>query len=77
MDAFETAAGAEEPVQRLERWQEFGALWRIAAQTGGTVTISLCSCDGGEEIDRLTSSDPHLLQWLAGRSSSEEPDVQG
>lgn len=76
MDASDTPAGADDPVQRLERWQEFGAIWRVAARADGTVTVWLCSCDGGEEIDRLTSSDPHLLEWLAGRSSNEEPDVR-
>jgi hypothetical protein len=37
-----------------------------------TVTVALYRCDGGEEIDRISSVDPHLLRFLAGRTSSEE-----
>jgi hypothetical protein len=58
-------------VERLQRWQEFGAVWEVVARGSGTVTISLCRCDGGEEVERLTSDDPTLLDWLAGRTSSE------
>jgi hypothetical protein len=63
------------PVETLERWEQFGAGWRVVAQVGGSVTISLCRCDGGEEAQRLTSSDPELLTWLAGRTSSEQPEA--
>lgn len=59
-------------MERLERWQEFGAVWRVASRAAGTVAISLCRCDGGEEIDQLTSNDPDLLAWLGGRTSSEQ-----
>ncbi len=27
---------------------------------------------GGEEVERLTSSDPHLLAWIGDRVSSED-----
>lgn len=61
-------AMGEDSIERLERWQLFGGVWRVASRTAGTVTISLCRCDGGEEVDRLTSDDPDLLDWLAGRA---------
>jgi len=38
----------------------------------GWVTLSLCRCDGGEELQRLTSTNPELLKWLGDRTSSEE-----
>jgi hypothetical protein len=62
-----------DPIEQLERWQQFGASWRVLAAGPGTVTISLCRCDGGEEVSRLTSSDPALISWLAGRTDSEQP----
>jgi hypothetical protein len=59
------------PIETVQRWEQFGATWRVVAETPGTVTISFCRCDGGEEVQRLTSSDPDLLSWLAGRTSNE------
>jgi len=37
----------------------------------GWVTVSLCRCDGGEELQRLTSTNPELLEWLADKTSSD------
>jgi hypothetical protein len=70
-DGYDVAARKQDVVGRLKRWQEFGAVWRVASQAAGSVTISLCRCDDAEEIDRLTSNDPDLLGWLGGRTSSE------
>lgn len=64
--------GGQTVMERLERWQEFGAVWRVVSRAAGTLTISLCRCDGGEEIDQLTSNDPDLLAWLGSRTSSEQ-----
>jgi len=58
-------------IERLERWREFGAVWRVVSRTREAVTIAFCRCDGGEEIDSLTSNDPDLLTWLDGLTSSE------
>ncbi len=60
------------PIEVLERWQSFGATWQVVARAEGSVTISLCRCDGGEEVQRLTSTNPELLGWLADRTSSEQ-----
>jgi hypothetical protein len=60
-------------VASLRRWEDLGATWRVLARRPGAVTVSLCRCDGGEEADRLTSDDPALLAYLAGRDSSEDP----
>ena len=37
-----------------------------------SVTVALCRCDGGEEVDRFSSDDPELLSYLAGRASSDD-----
>lgn len=60
-------------VDRLRRWEEFGAVWRVIGREKDSVTISMCRCDGGEEAERLTAADPHLLAWLADRTHSGEP----
>jgi hypothetical protein len=59
-----------DPVEILRRWEQFGGTWRVVAQRDAAVTVSLCRCDGGEEVERLTSADPALVRWLDGRASS-------
>ena len=59
-----------DPVARLQRWESFGAHWVVLDDDGARVTVSLCRCDGGEEVERLTSDDPSLRAFLAGRTSS-------
>jgi hypothetical protein len=51
-------------VAELTRWQECGATWQVVAQTRQGVTVALMRCDGGEEVDRFTSSDPRLLAFV-------------
>lgn len=63
---------ADDPVDVLTRWEAAGAVWRVVARRGDAVTVALCQCDGGEEVSRLTSSEPGLIAYLAGRSTSEE-----
>jgi hypothetical protein len=58
---------AEDPVVVLERWETFGGTWRVVARAETGVTISMRRCDGGEQVQELTSRDPHLLAWLGER----------
>jgi hypothetical protein len=60
-------------VAELQRWQDAGAVWEVVAQKRGTVTIALLRCDGGEEVERFTSDDPRLLDFIGDRDSSEDP----
>jgi hypothetical protein len=60
------------PIEVLERWRTFGGTWRVVSRAPGWVTLSLFRCDGGEELQRLTSTIPELLEWLGSRTSSEE-----
>lgn len=60
----------EDPAAVLRRWEDSGAHWAVIARRGGTITVGLYRCDGGEEVDRLASADPALLEFLAGRESS-------
>lgn len=58
-------------VSMLEDWEAAGAHWLVVARTTRDVTIALVRCDGGEEVDRVSSTDPDVLSYLDGRASSE------
>lgn len=53
-----------DPVDVLRRWEEHGGTWRVVARTDAEVTVSLCRCDGGEEMERLVSGDPALRAFV-------------
>jgi hypothetical protein len=59
-------------VADLQRWEDSGAVWQVLSQRSGTVTVALLRCDGGEEVDRFTSDDPLLLQFIGDRTSNAE-----
>ena len=62
----EPAAGTG-AVETLRRWEEFGGVWWVTFRSGSQVTLSLCRCDGGEEVERLAFDDPELAGWLDAR----------
>ena len=59
-----------DPVAVLQRWQDAGAHWAVIARHADVITVGLYRCDGGEEVDRITSNDPRLGVFVAGRESS-------
>lgn len=59
------------PVERLRRWEDAGAVWRVASEGSAGLTIALLRCDGGEEVDRLVSADPDLVAFVRARSGHE------
>jgi hypothetical protein len=64
--------GPEEPIEILQRWADAGAIWRVLHRRDRSVTIALYQCDGGEEVDRFTSADPRLRDFLQHRNSNED-----
>jgi hypothetical protein len=64
-------SGAE-LVSALVRWQRSGGTWRVVGRRPDRVTVALLRCDGGEEVDRLSSGDPRWLEHLGGRDGSED-----
>lgn len=60
-----------EEIDKLNRWTSSGAHWRVLHRAADAVTISLITCTGGEEAERLTSNDPDLLAWLGDRRASD------
>ncbi|WP_102144702.1 hypothetical protein [Mycobacterium hubeiense] len=59
-------------VADLQRWEDSGAVWQVVSRAGAGVTVALLRCDGGEEVDRFTSADPRLLEFIGDRCSSED-----
>jgi hypothetical protein len=59
-------------VAELQRWEDSGAIWSVVIRKHDQVTIALLRCDGGEEVDRFTSDDPQLLEYIGKRFSSTE-----
>jgi hypothetical protein len=59
-------------VAELQRWEDAGAVWSVVSRKQDRVTIALLRCDGGEEVDRFTSDDPSLLDYIGERLGSTE-----
>jgi hypothetical protein len=51
----------------LLRWETAGGTWRLDDRRGDpatTVTVTLCRCDGGEELERIVSDAPDLIAYV-------------
>ena len=55
------------PVEVLHRWELSGGVWRVAARSPSALTVALMTCDGGQEVQRLTSADPDLYAFVGDR----------
>ena len=62
----------DDAVEAVRRWELSGGHWRVLADDGTRLTVSLMTCDGGEEMSRVESEDEVLRTYVAGRSSSED-----
>jgi hypothetical protein len=62
----------DDPVEVVRRWELSGGHWRVLSDDGTRLTLSLETCDGGEEMGRVESADEALRAHVAGRSTSEE-----
>ena len=56
-----------EDLAKLRRWEQAGAAWQVIARRAGVLVIALQTCDTREEVDRLTSTDPELLNYVGDR----------
>lgn len=61
-----------DPVAVLQRWEAAGGVWEVLSSIPGALTVRLCTCTGGEEVDRLVSSSPALAAYVAGRTRSDD-----
>ena len=53
----------ESPIEVLERWERYGAIWRTRQVTDDLAIVDLCMCHG-EPVERLESHDPELIAYL-------------
>lgn len=72
-DPDDRADSSSSAVEVLQRWEDSGGVWRVVSRSGGRTEVSLLTCDAGEEMDRLTSSDPALRDFVGSRDGSDEP----
>ena len=66
-------------LDQLLRWESSGGTWRVVGRTPpvvSTLVISLCRCDGGEEMDRLTTGESTVLAYVGRRETSEDPESE-
>jgi uncharacterized protein len=56
----------------LRRWEAAGGVWRVLDRRAATVTIGLFRCDAGEEVDRVVTADHQVVEFLAGRTRSDD-----
>jgi hypothetical protein len=59
-------------IAELQRWEDSGAVWSVVSRRTGRVTVALLRCDGGEEVDRFTSGDARLIDYIGERFSSTD-----
>ena len=62
---------SSDPVEMLRRWADVGGGWRGGGRRRATPGVGLYRCDGGEEVDRLVSSDPDLRRYVGDRGDSQ------
>jgi hypothetical protein len=76
-------------IERLRRWEDAGGTWRVlhgratpaagddtgdGAGDGAGPLVSLCRCDGGEEVERVRLAGPEAAAYVRARPSSEDPE---
>jgi hypothetical protein len=55
-------------IERLERWTESGAHWRVVEITDEHVVIDMCACTG-EPVERIRSRDAAVLAHIGAARS--------
>jgi hypothetical protein len=61
---------SSDPVDVLRRWEAAGGTWEVVGDSADGLAVRLCTCTGGEEVDRLVSTSPALVEYVAGRARS-------
>ncbi|UMG91556.1 cation:proton antiporter [Nocardioides sp. TF02-7] len=54
--------GGVSAIEDVRRWHAAGGHWQVVHATDDAVVVSLCTCDGGEEMGRVTLSPAELAQ---------------
>jgi len=72
-------------IERLRRWEAAGGTWQVlhgrrdpgagaGGETGSGPLVSLCRCDGGEEVERVRVVGAEAAAYLRLRPSSDDPE---
>jgi hypothetical protein len=62
----EVAVTDSDAVATLRRWELFGGRWQVLARSESVVTVGLFTCDGGQEMSRLTTTSSDFDAFVAG-----------
>jgi hypothetical protein len=60
-------------LEQLRRWEQSGGVWRVLSTPGPALEVALLTCDAGEEMARVRSTDPRLAAYVDGRTGSDDP----
>ena len=55
-------------IERLERWTDAGAHWRVLHHSERHAVVELQECTG-EPVERVSSADPAVIAYLRGVES--------
>lgn len=60
-------------VEVLARWEESGGHWKVLRSSPDWIDIGLFTCDGGEQMSRVSGARTSVLHgYLDGRTSSTD-----
>ena len=57
-------------IDELERWELFGARWRVVHLSDEHAEVELCTC-AGEPLERRVSNDPRVIGYLRSVTRTE------
>ena len=61
-------------VDELERWELFGARWRVVHLSDERAVVELCTC-AGEPLRRRESNGPRVIGYLRSVARTEYPEA--
>ena len=59
-------------LEALRRWETSGAVWQVLDRSPVRLEIALLTCDAGEQVGRLVSTEPDLREHVGERTRSDE-----
>jgi hypothetical protein len=54
----------------LERWELFGATWRVVELSDDRALLDMCACTG-QPVERRKSEDRALINYVRARAADE------
>jgi hypothetical protein len=57
-------------IDRLERWVQFGAHWRLVEASPDRAVVDLCACTG-ELVERVTCAEHAVIEYVRAAHSDE------